>query len=315
MNDETLFSIGELAKRSGVPVKTIRYYADENVLTPSATSEAGYRLYSADDARKLGTIRSLRALGFGLEAIVAMLDGSREPADMAELQLDVVETQLRALGRQRTILRAAKDLRARGDVVRHLDAAFAAASLGAAERSHRLERWIDTATTVDPGAAGRAKIRAMVLDDLPAELSADQLEAWIRLSILLDDEQLLETLRLQHAPFADADISDEERDAFRREIVAVQMAAVGLLDATPDDERVQSVLDRWMTVFAKALDLTDDPQFPQWFLAYAQRSNDPRIERFWNEVAALRGWPAMPPFTRANELLIAALRGRLASAD
>jgi DNA-binding transcriptional MerR regulator len=311
MNDEHLFSIGELSKRSGVPVKTIRHYAEEGVLAPSSTSEAGYRLYSADDARKLGIVRSLRALGFSLDAIKAMLDGSREPADMAELQLDVVETQLRALGRQRTILRAAKELQARGDVVRHLDAAYAAASLGAAERSQRLSRWLDAATTVDPGEAGRAKIRAMVLDDLPAELSTEQLEAWIRLSALLDDERLLETLRLQHAPFADATVDDAQRESFGRETMAVQSDMLELLEASPDDERVQTLLDRQMNLFAKALGLTDDPQFPQWFLAYAERTNDPRIERFWNEVAILRGWPPMPPFTRANALLLQALRKRL----
>jgi DNA-binding transcriptional MerR regulator len=313
MNDE-FFAIGELSKRSGVPVKTIRHYADEGVLAPSSTSDAGYRLYTSDDARKLGIVRSLRALGFSLDAIKAMLDGSREPSDMAELQLDVIETQIRALGRQRTILRAAKELHARADIVRHLDAAYAAASLGAAERSHRLERWLENATTVDPGAAGRAKIRSMILDGLPDELSPEQLEAWIALSALLDDEGLLETLRLQHGPFADAPVDDAAREAFGREIMTIQSETIALLDASPDDERVQTLLDRQMTLFAKALELQDDPQFPEWFLAYAERTNDPRIERFWNEAAILRGWPPMPPFTRANALLLQALRVRLAGA-
>src|SRR5579862_3392041 len=106
MTNDELFSIGELAKRSGVPVKTIRHYGDEGVLPPSAVSDAGYRLYSDEDARRLGVVRSLRALGFSLPAIASMLDGTRDPADVAELQLDLVETQLHALERQRTILRA-----------------------------------------------------------------------------------------------------------------------------------------------------------------------------------------------------------------
>jgi DNA-binding transcriptional MerR regulator len=79
MTNDDLFSIGELAQRSGVPVKTIRHYADEGVLPPSATSEAGYRFYSAADARRLGVVRSLRALGFSLPAIASMLDGTRDP--------------------------------------------------------------------------------------------------------------------------------------------------------------------------------------------------------------------------------------------
>jgi hypothetical protein len=47
-------------------------------------------------------------------------------------------------------------------------------------------------------------------------------------------------------------------------------------------------------------------EFPEWFADYARRTNDPRIERFWNDVAVLRGTPPMPPFTRAQALLVEA---------
>jgi len=148
------------------------------------------------------------------------------------------------------------------------------------------------------------------LVNLPDELTPEQLEAWIRLSALLDDEGLLETLRLQHAPFADV-AADDKREAFGREIVAIQREAVALLGTPPEDESVHLLLDRWMNVFAEALGLKDDPHFPEWFLAYAERSNDPRIERFWNELAILRGWPKMSPMTQANTLLLTALKQRL----
>ena len=187
MDNQELFSIGELSKRCGVPVKTIRHYADEGVVPPSATSEAGYRMYTQDDARRLGIVRNLRALGFSLDAISSMLDGSRDPQDVAALQLDLVQTQLRALERQRAILQAAATLRSRDDVVRQLDTAYAAASLGAAEREHRLEQWLARAKPTNATEAASAKIHAMVLDGLPAELSNEQLAAWVRLSTLLDD--------------------------------------------------------------------------------------------------------------------------------
>ncbi|HZZ00992.1 MAG TPA: MerR family transcriptional regulator [Candidatus Baltobacteraceae bacterium] len=312
MDTQELFSIGELSKRCGVPVKTIRHYADEGVVPPSATSDAGYRMYTQADARRLMLVRNLRALGFSLEAISSMLDGSRDPEDVAALQLELVQTQLRALERQRSILQAAATLRSRDDVVRQLDAAYAAASLGAAERTNRLEQWLAKTRTVESGEASRAKIRAMVLDGLPDELSIEQLAAWVRLSALLDDPGLLETLRLQHQPFADAFPSEEEQMAFGSGVMQILSEAYSLLaeGAAATDERAQALADRWASHFALALGCQHNADFPEWFAEYARRTNDPRIERFWNDVAVLRGTPPMPPFTQAQALLIEAYRAR-----
>jgi DNA-binding transcriptional MerR regulator len=306
MTHSELFSIGELARRTGVPVKTIRHYAEEGVLVPSALSDAGYRMYSDDDQRRLITVRSLRALGFSLPAISSMLDGSRDPHDLAAIQLELVETQLRALQRQRAVLQAAGALPG-VEVMRSLDAAYAAASLGAAERASRLERWLARAETVDPGARGRAEIRAMVLDGLPEELSLDQLSGWIRLSALLDDESFLDTLRAQHEPFAS--VSPEDRAAFGSASMEVLGEALELLasGAKPQDENVRALARRWAQLYASTLHRADHPAFATWFLEYARRTNDPRIEQFWNDVAVLRATPPMPPFTRATALLCEAL--------
>ncbi len=305
MTNDELFTIGELAKRSGVPVKTIRHYADEGVLPPSSVSDAGYRMYSLDDARRLGVVRNLRALGFSLPAIASMLDGTRDPADVAELQLDLVETQLRALERQRTILRAAAALQERDEVLLRLETAYAAASLGAAERAHRLERWLAQTGAGNADEAGPVKIRSMVLDGLPAELTGAQLEAWIRLSALLDDGGLLETLAAQHEPFG-SNVTAEARTAFGSEMTSLYGRLYPLVAerAAPGDPRVRALVDDWVGLFARVLDRAEDPAFPRWLLAFAQRTNDPRIERFWKDVAILRGLPSMPPMTGAQTLLI-----------
>jgi DNA-binding transcriptional MerR regulator len=312
MENEEFFSIGELSKRCGVPVKTIRHYADEGVVPPSATSDGGYRMYAEADARRLTIVRNLRALGFSLEAISSMLDGSRDPQDVAALQLDLVKTQLRALERQRAILQAAATLRSREDVIRQLDAAYASASLGAAEREHRLKQWLDKAKPANSTEVGSAQIRSIVLDGLPEQLSNEQLAAWVRLSALLDDPGLLETLRLQHQPFADVSWSEEEQANFGRGVMEILAEIYPLLadGATADDERVQALAERWASHFARALGCDRNVDFPDWFADYAHRTNDPRIEHFWNDVAILRGTPPMPPFTRAQNLLVAAYRAK-----
>src|SRR5881628_2102160 len=61
--------VGELAKRTGVSVRTLHYYDEIGLLAPSRHSEAGYRLYAGADVVRLQQIKSLRQLGFSLEQI------------------------------------------------------------------------------------------------------------------------------------------------------------------------------------------------------------------------------------------------------
>ncbi|MET9502451.1 MerR family transcriptional regulator [Streptomyces sp. NPDC006622] len=77
MNDDGtgLFPIGELARATGLSVRTIRYWSDEGVLAPVARSAGGYRLYDAESAARLELIRTLRELGLGLDAVRRVLAG------------------------------------------------------------------------------------------------------------------------------------------------------------------------------------------------------------------------------------------------
>jgi DNA-binding transcriptional MerR regulator len=59
--------VGALAKRTGLSVRTLHYYDEIGLLSPSARSEGGHRLYTAADIGRLQQIKSLRQLGFSLE--------------------------------------------------------------------------------------------------------------------------------------------------------------------------------------------------------------------------------------------------------
>jgi DNA-binding transcriptional MerR regulator len=61
------WKVGELAKRTGVSVRTLHHYDEIGLLSPSHRSPAGYRLYTGADVARLQQIRSLRALGLSLE--------------------------------------------------------------------------------------------------------------------------------------------------------------------------------------------------------------------------------------------------------
>lgn len=76
-------TVGELAKKAGTTVRTLQYYDREEVLTPSAVSEGGRRLYTHKDMVKLHQILSLKYLGFSLDDIKNRLASLDTPADVA----------------------------------------------------------------------------------------------------------------------------------------------------------------------------------------------------------------------------------------
>ena len=66
--------VGELARRTGLTIRTLHHYDEIGLLKPSQYSEAGYRLYSAGDVARLQQVLSLRQLGFSLEEVRDCLD-------------------------------------------------------------------------------------------------------------------------------------------------------------------------------------------------------------------------------------------------
>lgn len=66
--------VGELARRTGLTVRALHHYDEIGLLKPSLRTEAGHRLYDADDIARLQKIVSLRQLGFSLEEVRACLD-------------------------------------------------------------------------------------------------------------------------------------------------------------------------------------------------------------------------------------------------
>jgi DNA-binding transcriptional MerR regulator len=61
--------VGTLAKRTGISVRTLHYYDEIGVLSPSHRTESGHRLYAAGDVARLQQIRSLQELGLSLEEV------------------------------------------------------------------------------------------------------------------------------------------------------------------------------------------------------------------------------------------------------
>lgn len=76
-------TVGEVAKKMGITVRTLQYYDKEGLFSPSAESEGGRRLYTDKDLVTLHQIVSLKSLGFSLDDIKLRLISLETPADVA----------------------------------------------------------------------------------------------------------------------------------------------------------------------------------------------------------------------------------------
>ena len=99
------WKVGELARRTGLSVRTLHHYDAIGLLSPSHRTEAGHRLYAADDAVRLQQILSLRQLGFSLEEVCACLDRPEfSPRRVVRMHLDHLRRRIEA---ERRLLRKA----------------------------------------------------------------------------------------------------------------------------------------------------------------------------------------------------------------
>jgi len=111
-----VWKIGELARRTGLTVRTLHHYDEIGLLVPSARSEAGYRLYGDGDVRRLYRILALREMGFPLEEIAATLVREGEdPRPAVRRHLARIDEQLRLAGQLRSRLTRILDVLDRSD--------------------------------------------------------------------------------------------------------------------------------------------------------------------------------------------------------
>ena len=104
-------TIGEVAERSGMPAKTIRYYEEIGLIGPAARAENGYRDYDEADVHTLRFVKRARGLGFSIRDCQELLsiyrDRNRASADVKTLALsriDEIDRKMAELAGMRSTL-------------------------------------------------------------------------------------------------------------------------------------------------------------------------------------------------------------------
>jgi DNA-binding transcriptional MerR regulator len=291
----TMLTIGQLAHRSGVPVRTIRFWSDEGVLPETDRSRGGYRRYDARAVARLDLVRTLRELGLGLDDVRAVLERRRTVEDVAAAHVHAIDSQIRALRAQRAVC----TLLARGaPSPRKATLMHDLARLSAAQRQQLLDSFVDEAfagTDPDAPGAGIAQNMRTLPAELPDDPSTEQVEAWVELAELVSDPSFRDRVREMAVAGSESAPRPEGLDPALVAEHAAPALAAGVDPASPEGA---AVLERIVPAGADRAALAD----------VTATFSDRRVERYWELLGVLNGWDPWPRRVPAFEWTVAALR-------
>ncbi|MEY9988544.1 DNA-binding transcriptional MerR regulator [Streptomyces sp. V4I8] len=191
VGDNTLWSIGEAARKTGLSVKLIRHWSDAGVVHPARRTPAGYRLYGTEALARLQLAQTLRGLGLGLATIRDVLERESTLSEVAATHIDALEKQIRTLRTQHAVLRSVirRNTTAEGHTTM-----TELARMSAAERRAIIQDFVtDTLGELDVPTHRRGLLAAT--PDLPANPTDEQVDAWLELGELVRNPALRASVR------------------------------------------------------------------------------------------------------------------------
>ena len=299
-DDGTRLTIGDLARRTGVPVRTIRFYSDAGLVPEAGRTDAGHRVYDAAAVRRLRLIRTLRELGVGLDDVRRVLAHEVTVAEVAATHAAALSAQIRTLRLQRSVLRA---VATHPDHAEELDQVHDLATLSAAERRHIIGAFVEEVFAGLPAdAAVRARMEAAP-PDLPEDPAPEQIDAWIELARLVQDPAFRARVRAmaQRAAGEPADGDAVARSPATGRAVGEHAGAAAAAGVDPASAEAAPVLERILRVAGEP---EDRGALADRLAAFTDR----RVARYWQLLGVINGWPSVPDVTPAWEWFAAALR-------
>lgn len=299
MDDGTLLTIGELARRTGLTVKAIRFYSDRGIVPPADRTSAGYRLYDERALARLRLVRTLRELDVDLATIARVLARELTLAEVAAAHADALDAQIRVLRLQRTVLRIA----AGGDPdEQEIRTMHELATLSRDERRRIVDEFVDaTFDGLSDGNAVEARMRA-ARPDLPDDPTPEQVDAWIELAQLVRDDGF----RRRTREMAEAGAAAPQGEAMRAAaaVVAERGTLALATGVAPDAPEAAAHVAAIEAAFAQVGDGARGTVLADRLAV----GTDRRAERYWQLLAIVNGWPPVPSTVPAFEWAIAALR-------
>lgn len=306
-----LYTIGELARRTGLSVKRIRFYSDAGVVPPVDRSPAGYRLYDLDALARLDLVRTLRDLGVDLATVQRVLAHEISVPEVAAAHAEALDAQIRTLRLRRAVLRAVSK---RGSSTQEMELMHKLAKLSDEERRRIIEDFIDeTFGGLDANPDFVAMMRS-AMPELPDDPAPEQVEAWVELAELVQDADFRASVR-RMAEYQAAQRAGGERPGLHGRLVNVVRERIDAAMAEgvdPASARAGQVLDDVVAEYVREFGGSDGPEFRRSLLERLEVGSDPRAERYWQLLAIINGWPAQPSLAPVFDWLLHALRAATA---
>ncbi len=287
--------IGELSRRTGLSVKTIRYYSDVGLVPEAARSRSGYRRYDTASLMRLEFVRTLRELGLDIATIRRVLDRGEDLSQVAAAHAEALGAQIRMLRLQRAALRA---VARRDPTPEEVDRMNRIAQATADERRRIVEEFLDSifeGIPVDPAFAARMR---SAKPDLPDDPTDEQVDAWIELAELVRNQDFRDRLRAMSQRTFGSDRSSATPpgpDAMRTaNLVAEKAGAALAASIDPASPEAAPVVDELVAAFAGSVGRTDDAAYRAELREQIETGSDPRAARYWQLLAIINGWPPIP---------------------
>ncbi|CUU59043.1 DNA-binding transcriptional regulator, MerR family [Parafrankia irregularis] len=276
--------IGELAARTGLSVRTLRFYADAEVLPAQGRTTAGYRLFGPEAVARARLIRTLRELGVGLDDIREVLGAETSLDEVAARHVQALDAQIRVLRLQRAVLRAfigstdPEELRRMTDLTNMTDE----------QRRRIVEEYLDAVFGDSPSAV--ADRMAMGAPELPEDPTPEQVVAWVEIAELLRDPDFIATSRRMaqraRAEGPEPDVAQFDVGKAVGEL-AGPAARAGVDPAAPE---ARTIVER-----LEALGPTP-PEDRTRVADRIEAFTDRRVGRYWTLVGVINGWePSQAP--------------------
>ncbi|AEV83318.1 MerR family transcriptional regulator [Actinoplanes sp. SE50] len=311
MNGDMLLSIGDLARRTGLTVKTVRFYSDLGVVAPATRSPAGYRRYAADAVARLDLVRTLRELGIDLATIRTVVDRQSTLPEVAAAHADALQAQIRVLRIRRAVLTVAAR---RGAGPAQLEVIHQLARLSAGERRELIDDFLGAVFAgLHEHPALPAVARSMT-PDLPADPEPEQIEAWVELAGLFQDDDFRATLHGMAREMA-GDRAADDRTGLPRvlaDAIRAQVAPALRAGIDPGSPTAEPTIAALVGHYAHITGHPDDAALRRRFETLLRGMNDPRRDRYLSLLAVVNGRPVPDSLAPMLDWAVAALRARTA---
>lgn len=329
MDGDGLYSIGQLARRTGLTVKTIRFYSDRGIVRPAGRSPGGYRRYDVDAVARLDLVRTLRDLGLDLATIQRIVNQETGLPDVATAHADALAVQIRLLRLRQAVLTAVAK---RGSTPQELEIMHKLATLSEHQRQDLIDDFLDSAFGGREADPGYAAFRRSMTPELPDDPEPRQVEAWVELAELTQDPDFRASVRRMAEHQASEQAQHRGPGPHAGPVVALREHVGPALRAgiEPTSARAAAIMAAVVADYARSLDRTyaappeaaaydvraegagDGRPEEGWvrrrLLAWLEAANDPRREQYLRNLAVINGWGAPEGLTPLLEWSTRALR-------